>query len=115
MCGQLMNHDKRKIVGISIARKNPRGREIVLESVRLYLAGKAAEEQIQKAVIFLDVYTSGYGKGDKRVMGIIQTVLSTYGIPLDETYTGKAFMGKILVIKKSCLFTQAERHCSLMC
>lgn len=99
VCGQLMNHDKRKIVGISIARKNPRGREIVLESVRLYLAGKAAEEQIQKAVIFLDVYTSGYGKGDKRVMGIIQTVLSTYGIPLDETYTGKAFMGMTEYIK----------------
>ena len=52
-----------------------------------------SEEDIQAATVFIDDYTSGYGKDDKRVKQTIETVLKTYGIPLDATYTGKAFMG----------------------
>lgn len=93
VCGQLLNGDKRKIIGISIARKNPRGRDVVIDSVRAYLGDPATEEQIQAATIFIDDYTSGYGKDDRRVVETIELVLKKYGIPLDTTYTGKAFMG----------------------
>lgn len=93
VCGQLLNHDERKIIGISIARKNPRGRNVVLDSIRSYLGDKYSEEEIQNAAIFIDDYTSGYGKDDRRVTGTIINVLKEYGIPLDATYTGKAFMG----------------------
>lgn len=93
ICGQLIHKDDRKIVGISIARKNPRGRDVVLDSVREYLGNRLSEEAIQKATVFLDDYTFGYGKKDKRVVDTIKYVLKTYGIPLDATYTGKAFMG----------------------
>lgn len=91
--GQLLARDKRSIVGISIARKNPRGRDVVIQSIRNYLGGRVSETDIQTATVFIDDYTSGYGKDDKRVMETIETVLKTYGIPLDLTYTGKAFMG----------------------
>ena len=37
VCGQLINKDERKIVGISIARKNPKGRQVVLDSIHEYL------------------------------------------------------------------------------
>ena len=93
VCGQLLAGDERQIVGISIARKNPRGRDVVIQSIRDYLGGQVSEEDIQTATIFIDDYTSGYGKNDKRVIETIETVLKTYGIPLDSTYTGKAFMG----------------------
>lgn len=93
VCGQLLEGDDRKIIGISIARKNPRGREVVLDSIRKYLGEKALEEQIQKNTVFLDEYTSGYGKDDERIWPVIESVLKNYGIPLDTTYTGKAFMG----------------------
>jgi D-cysteine desulfhydrase len=93
VCGQLLNNDDRKIIGISIARKNPRGRDVVIQSIRDYLGGRVSEEDIQVATVFIDDYTSGYGKDDKRVIETIETVLKTYGIPLDSTYTGKAFMG----------------------
>ena len=93
VCGQLLSGDERKIIGISIARKNPRGRDVVLNSVRSYLGSRVTEEQIQEATIFIDDYTSGYGKDDRRVIDTIETVLKKYGIPLDATYTGKAFMG----------------------
>ena len=93
VCGQLLTGDERMIIGISIARKNPRGRNVVLDSVRAYLGDKAVETEIQKKTVFIDDYTSGYGKDDTRVKQTIESVLKTYGIPLDTTYTGKAFMG----------------------
>ena len=93
ICGQLLAGDAREIIGISIARKNPRGRDVVVESVRSYLAGRADEDVIQAATIFLDDYTAGYGKDDRRVDETIRFALDTWGIPLDPTYTGKAFMG----------------------
>ena len=99
VCGQLLAGDEGQIIGISIARKNPRGRDIVLDSIRSYLGGQVTEAQIQAATIFLDDYTDGYGKGDRRVTDTIDTVLKNYGIPLDATYTGKAFMGMTEYIK----------------
>ena len=93
VCGQLLSGDERSIVGISIARKNPRGRDIVIRSIQDYMDGRVSEKDIQTATVFIDDYTSGYGKDDKRVIETIETVLRTYGIPLDSTYTGKAFMG----------------------
>lgn len=100
ICGQLLTGDKRKIIGISIARKNPRGRAVVLDSVRSYLGNRVTEEKIQASTYFIDDYTAGYGKDDKRVLEAIETVLKKYGIPLDATYTGKAFLGMTEYIAK---------------
>lgn len=104
VCGQLLNGDDRAIVGISIARKNPRGRNVVLDSTSSYLKDKGnltvSTEAIQKATIFIDDYTDSYGKADVRVTETIETVLMNYGIPLDATYTGKAFMGMTEYLKK---------------
>ena len=95
ICGQILSDDERKIIGISIARKNPRGREIVLQSIRDYLGNKTYESTIQKRTFFIDDYTSGYGSNDKKVIETIYDVLKKYGIPLDMTYTGKAFTGMV--------------------
>ena len=99
VCGQLLNKDERQIIGISIARKNPRGRDVVIQSIRDYLGEKADEESIQTATVFIDDYTTGYGKDEKHVTNTIEAVLKNYGVPLDATYTGKAFMGMTEYIK----------------
>lgn len=93
VCGRLLHGDQTQIIGISIARKNPRGRNVVVESVREYCAGRIREDAVQEAVCFLDEYTEGYGKDDQEVLQTIEHVLRTYGIPMDMTYTGKAFTG----------------------
>ena len=96
ICGQLKHKDNRKIIGISIARKNPRGRQIVVDSVRDYLGDV---EGIEEATIFDDSYIgAGYGKGSTDQT--IYEVLRKYGIPLDSTYTGKAFYGMQGYIKE---------------
>lgn len=95
VCGQLLNKDKREIIGISIARKNPRGRDVVVESIREYLGDAGIlEDEIQKKTIFLDDYTGlGYGKQNHAIISAIKDAMCKYGIPLDSTYTGKAFYG----------------------
>lgn len=95
VCGQLLNHDERQIVGISIARKNPRGRQVVLDSIREYLGTtQIPEDEIQKRTIFMDDYIgSGYGQDNEAVAKTIRDSMIRYGIPLDSTYTGKAFWG----------------------
>ena len=95
VCGQLLNKDDRKIIGISIARKKPRGRDVVIDSIREYLGGGGVtEEEIQKKTLFVDDYVgAGYGKGCESVTTIIKVIMLKYGIPLDSTYTGKAFYG----------------------
>lgn len=98
--GQLIAGDDRNIIGISIARKNPGGRDVVLDSIRTYLDNRTNEEAIQAATAFIDDYTCGYGKDNQRVRKTIEFVLKKYGIPLDATYTGKAFMGMTEYIQK---------------
>ncbi len=104
VCGQLLAGDERRIVGISIARKNPRGRQVVLDSIAEYLAQpkfadeKAqppyTEEQIQAATIFDDSYTGeGYGQDNKDIRQTIDRMLLCHGIPMDSTYTAKAYAG----------------------
>jgi len=104
VCGQLLNGDDRKIVGISIARKNPRGRDVVKESITDYLKDCDIDislDEIEKNTIFVDDYIGdGYGKENSDIKDTIRSVMKQYGIPLDATYTGKAFFGMLSEIKR---------------
>lgn len=93
ICGQIMHGDDKKIVGISIARKNPRGRDIILDSIREYIPN-ISEKLIQERTIFIDDYVGeGYGQNNSEIFEIIKNSLVQYGIPMDSTYTAKAFWG----------------------
>ena len=73
-----------QIIGISVARNAARG---AVEVARF--AGVPADQ-----VCFLDEYLcGGYGKYEEEIERTIEHVMEQYGIPLDPTYTGKAFTG----------------------
>ena len=97
VCGQLMHKDNRRIIGISIARKNPRGRQVVLNSIKSYFHETGVEisdSAISNATIFLDNYTGeGYGRDLDSENAVIHEMLKRHGIPLDSTYTAKAYIG----------------------
>lgn len=96
VCGQIMHQDwKRSITGISIARKNPYGRDVVVQSVKDYLHEKGQENQYRDELVeFTDAYTGdGYGMENKEIQAWIKKVLIKAGFSLDPTYTGKAFWG----------------------
>lgn len=97
VCGQLIHADERKIVGISIARKNPRGRDVIIESIHDYLAEcmiEIEEKNIEESTHFCDSYVGdGYGTCNEEIKETIVNAMISYGIPFDETYVGKAFWG----------------------
>lgn len=93
VCGQIKYKEERKIVGISIARKNPRGRNVVIDSIKEYMP-ETENGDIQENTIFIDEYTGdGYGKENNEITETIKELMIRYGIPMDSTYTGKAFLG----------------------
>lgn len=99
VCGQILRGDVRKIVGISIARRNPYGRNIVIDSIREYLP-EACETEIQEKTTFVDNYTGdGYGKDSSEIELMIKEMMIHHGIPLDSTYTAKAYLGMVKYIK----------------
>ncbi len=104
VCGKLIRGDKKEIIGISIARRTPRGRDVVLDSVREYLKESCHEFSdcdIEAATVFVDDYVGGgYGESCERIDNVIRDVMVNYGIPLDHTYTGKAFSGMLDYIEK---------------
>ena len=95
VCGLLREGDPCRVVGVSIARSKERGRPVILDNVRQYFAHEKlplAEPALENAVVFEDAWTGGgYGQGDHAA--IVREVWNRYGLPLDNTYTGKAFYG----------------------
>lgn len=105
VCGQLLEKDERKIVGISIARRNPRGRDVILGSIREYLDEKRVaidEKKIRENTIFVDKYIEkGYADKNSKVKDTIKNMLIRYGIPMDSTYVGKAYWGMKEYLKEN--------------
>lgn len=105
VCGSILNKDDTKIVGISIARQESRGKKVVLNSITDYLDEKNIyyiKSDIEDKTIFLDNYVlSGYGSYDKRIVNTIIYAMKNYGIPMDTTYVGKAFYGMTECIKEN--------------
>ena len=84
VAGQKAASGQEQIIGISVARNAARGAAEVAR-----FAGVPADQ-----VCFLDEYLcGGYGKYEEEIERTIEHVMEQYGIPLDPTYTGKAFTG----------------------
>ncbi|MCB5559714.1 pyridoxal-phosphate dependent enzyme [Anaerosalibacter bizertensis] len=102
ICGKLLNRTNTNIIGISVARKNPYGGQVVLDSVNSYLKNIKKDKLSIEEINFIDDYVlKGYGHYNKEILETIKEVLIKDGIPLDTTYTGKAFWGMKEYIKKN--------------
>ena len=104
VCGSLIHGDHRNIVGISIARKNPYGRNVVIDSVCEYLKEhqiSVGDDAVERAVCFDDAYTSdGYGSHSKEIENTLISVIRDHGISMDMTYTAKAYYGMTEYLKR---------------
>lgn len=104
ICGKLINGDDKKIIGISIARKNPYGKDVIFESVNSYMRSVGKKEIEKCEINFIDEYiVDGYGSYNEEIIETIKNMLREEGIALDTTYTGKAFWGMKEYIRKEKL------------
>lgn len=96
------------IHGISVARTAEREREIILDN--LYSFNPAVMEPENDGFDITDEYLcGGYGKYNEGIMETIGRMYMSCMLPLDPTYTGKAFYGMEQEIKGrgysgNCLF-----------
>ncbi len=104
VCGKMINNKNHNIVGISIARKNPGGRNVVIESIKEYLDAKSityVDQCIEENTVFVDDYTDeGYGKNNPEITNTIIKMMIEHGIPMDSTYVAKAYYGMKQYIKE---------------
>lgn len=103
LAGSLSRNDERRIVGISVSRNEQRGKEVILHNLLQYQKKLSAKfpENIREKIYFTDRYQeNGYGAFSPKVGTMIETVYADEGIPLDMTYTGKAFYGMIQYLEE---------------
>jgi D-cysteine desulfhydrase len=101
ICGSLLHGDDRKIIGISVARDAERGCEVIADNILAYME---RQEDTAKTIHFEDKYLAGgYGKYNDQIVDTIKRMLNEDGIPLDTTYTGKAFWGMTGYLKENLI------------
>ena len=89
MCRALELSHNRNIIGISVARDRAKCSSIVKNNLNLYF-----NENINSTIDIYDNYLlGGYGRTSKEELQLIDHIFHKYNIPLDPTYTGKAFFG----------------------
>lgn len=93
---------KTKVVGISIARLNPRGKEAVEEVYYPLIQQELALTNEQSPEIeFVDNYVcGGYSKYSQSLIARIKEEVCRTGLPLDPVYSGKAFIGMLDYLKE---------------
>lgn len=100
-CGNLISGSNKKIIGISIARIKTQGQKIVEQSINDYFDKISFNTNKSLEINFIDDYIlSGYASYNNEILDEIKRMFTKDGIPLDPTYTGKAFWGMKKYIKE---------------
>ena len=101
--GRKLLNNKEKIIGISIARNNERGTNVIKESIEEYINQNQLNFEITNdEITFLDRYIGkGYADNYQEVKKTINEISKKEAILLDPVYTGKAFYGMKDYIKSN--------------
>lgn len=96
LAGHLQNGDDKKIVGISVTRNQVRAAEVIGDNLKSYAKKNdiAYKLDIEDEILITDRYLcGGYSLHNDEIIEAIKEMYMGYGIPLDPTYTGKAWWG----------------------
>ena len=100
IAGQKIYGGSEQIVGISVARK----KEQEIAVLKKYLDAYAQEVPFtyeDSDINLVDDYLcGGYGQYHEGIVNTLRTSVKEYGMPLDPTYTGKAFYGMEQYVKE---------------
>ncbi len=92
---------KEKIIGISVARSKEKAEGVIAASVKAYFAEQEKDFSETDRICVCDDWLCGeYGLYDTVIEQTIDRMFRMHGLPLDPTYTGKAFRGMLAYLKQ---------------
>lgn len=99
IAGQMIYGGHEKIVGISISRNKEFQEQILYSMLETYFS---KDKPIDRGTIEVEdsFVCGGYGCYNREIVETIKKTMLINGVPLDSTYTGKAFWGMLQYIKK---------------
>lgn len=104
---EIIGSNQSTVIGISIARKNPRGKSVIIQAANEYLCEyypNICHIFDEETIHFNDeVIITDYGVSNEQIDRKIEELYLQYGIPMSKTYTGKAYVGMENYVKKNNL------------
>lgn len=100
VAGRQLSGGSERIVGISVARKKEQEIQILLSYVKAYFDSIDVNMATGDIEVVDNYLCGGYGQYDDNITSTIRNMFLMEGIPLDPTYTGKAFYGMLQTIIK---------------
>lgn len=100
IAGRQLEAGKEQITGISIAREKSIERQVIADYVNAYLGSKGKDIETKEVIVNDNYLCGGYSKYDEKIVNVIKYIFRNEGIPLDTTYTGKAFNGMLDIVSK---------------
>ncbi len=95
------DNDDTKIIGISVARKSEQEKVVVKKYIDAFCHDMKIKNTIEDICVIDDYVCGGYGKYNSEIVTQIKKVYKFDGLPLDSTYTGKAYYGMKEYIEKN--------------
>ena len=100
--GKIKNKSSLKLVGVSVARDSSRCYAVLNEYLNAY--NLSLDSFNNKLIEFCDEYLcGGYGNYDDNIQSVIEYSMKQFGMPLDPTYTAKAFYGMSSYLEKNSI------------
>lgn len=91
------------IHGISVARTETQCRLAVCEALQCDLGRELSEAEAARIKVTDSYLCGGYGQADTELQKLCEALMRQHGLPLDLTYTGKAFYGMLCEIERKKL------------
>ena len=91
-------------MGISVSRNENRGKQVIARNLEEYaqMHGNCLPGNFKEKIFFTDKYMeNGYGTYSQDTADLTRQIYRSEGIPLDMTYTGKAFCGMVKYLEAS--------------
>lgn len=102
LTGQSIYHGTETIIGISVARSAEIACSVIADYCSAYSKQYNTPSVSLKNIHVDDQYIgSGYGQADDELKAFIDEMLVLHSLPLDETYTGKAFWGMLHYLERN--------------
>lgn len=90
-----------KLIGISVARQQKRGREVVVDFANMLAGYYGISHNYEDKIIFTaDYLMGGYEQFTREMKSYLDEVMQETGLMFDTTYSGKGFWGMMQEIRR---------------